>query len=507
MFEDDLFWFVPDMDRDGDHDLYDYLMHDEYMKETTKDPSSYGLNEDDIYDEYDEFDDERTLDLEYGYVESKEENSCEFDEDDLVDYEYIVTEDNFDNITKEYDFKRQILELTSEIEAILSDEDTLLKNKEYLPKVKDRSNLSVSLNNILERRNIAERIKEAFHKQLPVYDSNDLNRSKFITEGKTLASMYLTVDGIYLYAQALKDNFKLPFEIPDEIDCVITQFESLLLKLYEYNSQFAMEVWEWCIDVFVPYFDYNEYKQDLMTEILMDIDMYPDSFIKDVVLYMEKNPQFIKSLIFNCTDELWNIDLLIMSSLKLNCIEVGKNIIRYAFANKNMQSEDRIEIIDNCINECFMQEDADITKLFFEYIFPIVYFQPDIKFKDRLLDWEASFGEISDFEFEDFKKTHFKIDSSSVELSTDKSDLNLDLNLYRFCQVSVNYPRKPYYHYFMGDFDLKPGDMVTVPFGEDNNETTGVVMTIGECYGCSFPCDISCIKTVMKKHADITKPN
>ena len=74
-----------------------------------------------------------------------------------------------------------------------------------------------------------------------------------------------------------------------------------------------------------------------------------------------------------------------------------------------------------------------------------------------------------------------------------------NMRLFKFCKVATDYPEKPFYYYFYGDLDVQVGDKVVVPFGHNNKETDGVVMALGECFGCAFPCRVSEIKTVLRK--------
>ena len=75
----------------------------------------------------------------------------------------------------------------------------------------------------------------------------------------------------------------------------------------------------------------------------------------------------------------------------------------------------------------------------------------------------------------------------------------IDTKTYHFCKVSFEYPYKPYYYYLVGDLSLKIGDCVVVPFGQNNVMKEAVVMSVGECTGCTFPCKIESIKFVKKK--------
>jgi len=55
------------------------------------------------------------------------------------------------------------------------------------------------------------------------------------------------------------------------------------------------------------------------------------------------------------------------------------------------------------------------------------------------------------------------------------------------------------YHTLVSDLELKIGDHVIVPFGNKNDLIDAVVMSVGECAGCIFPCKIESIKYVKEK--------
>lgn len=74
-----------------------------------------------------------------------------------------------------------------------------------------------------------------------------------------------------------------------------------------------------------------------------------------------------------------------------------------------------------------------------------------------------------------------------------------NMTKYRFCKVCIDYPNKPFYYYFPGHLDLEVGDRVIVPFGQTNKAYEGIVMAVGECYGCALPCKVDLIKYVETK--------
>lgn len=75
----------------------------------------------------------------------------------------------------------------------------------------------------------------------------------------------------------------------------------------------------------------------------------------------------------------------------------------------------------------------------------------------------------------------------------------VDTKVYKFGKVSLDYPYKPYYYYLVGDLKLEIGDHVIVPFGNKNDLKDAVVMSVGECVGCTFPCKIESLKYVKEK--------
>ena len=92
-----------------------------------------------------------------------------------------------------------------------------------------------------------------------------------------------------------------------------------------------------------------------------------------------------------------------------------------------------------------------------------------------------------------------EVEKQQAARQKERDETLTDTTLYKFCKVSVNYPERPHYYYLTGELELKVGDHVKVPFGQNNDIADGVVMSVGECYGSSFPCPISKLKKVMKK--------
>ena len=621
--DDDIFGFAPDLDGDGDHDLVDFLILDDILteeenlssdidrdpllddeddwREDAEDGTEYLLDPYD-YDTEDEYL-EALNEAKYGWREDAEDgleyglDPEDYDTEDeyieaLNEAKYGWREDAEDGL--EYGFDPEDFETAEEYEDALeaarrAGEESVtvdfainLENKATTAEavimgtyvastlgngtaVDDHINENTSgktkYSGITIRKNQA---KEKLKDYAQGYTFGvDVPRCKFIVNDKSIAARYLTTDGVYLYAQAVKDHFKLPFEVPDETDSIETYFETLLQDLVEHNVVQAMCIWEWCLDTFMPYIQYEDYKNNLTHSILLDMGNFIDEFPNHIVDYMVKRPAFIEKLILQCTDSLWCIEDFVLIALKAGQVETAKLIMECAFNNTHSKVADKARFIKSCIDECSNWEELDTMEAFQQHVFPIVFTQTDVRIKNKIPNWKKQMSEyIAEIEkssdlyvysrsnawrekykdadespigydseeeylrvienrkyrWRDYCSTRYGINPNDYETRAEydaavRSEIEkqqmirqkekeatlTDTALYRFCKVSVNYPERPHYYYLTGDLELKVGDRVKVPFGLNNDITEAVVMSIGECYGSSFPCPISKLKKVMKK--------
>lgn len=76
-------------------------------------------------------------------------------------------------------------------------------------------------------------------------------------------------------------------------------------------------------------------------------------------------------------------------------------------------------------------------------------------------------------------------------------------NVTAFCKVDIDVnEKKPVFYYSTGGLSLKLGDRVIVPYGADNEEKEGTVVSLGECYNSVFHFDSNRIKVVKRKLDD-----
>lgn len=525
-------------------------------KEDFKRDSRYFLDPDD-YDTKDEYL-EALNDAKYGWRHNAEDGSeYGLDPDDFEtaeEYEDALEKAGSDAVS---DTPRTAFVSASSSAASGEGSDKTVKSEAKRPNYSN-----------IQRRKLTAKIKLENAENGKFYGSDDeLERWRFIAADRSTAARYLTSDGTYLYAQAIKDHFSLPFDIPDEQEKTETLFDTLLRDLVEDNALYAIEIWEWCLDTFMPYIQYSNYKSEITHSVLLNMGCFTDEFPSHIIDHMVKKPSFINKLILQCTDSLWCIGEFVALALKGGHTETAEKIIECAFANPNTDIHDKADFIKSCIDECRDWEELETMELFKEHIFPIVFAESDVRIKNKIPYWQKDMSEYIEYiekncdkyaysrvyawrakyrdaavdptryESEEeylraveerkygwrkYCSNKFGIDPDNFETRAEydmaisaeytkerearereRTSEPINMTLYKFCKVSVNYPDKPYYYYLTGGIALKTGDHVVVPFGPDNTLTDAVVMSAGECYGCAFPCQISKIKTVH----ELSKPD
>lgn len=78
-----------------------------------------------------------------------------------------------------------------------------------------------------------------------------LERCEFILTSDVLAAKYLNKDGLFLFGLAVKDNFdvKIGKISEDSFECYY--MERLLLVLADKNCEKAVNIWLWCLQIFL----------------------------------------------------------------------------------------------------------------------------------------------------------------------------------------------------------------------------------------------------------------
>lgn len=123
---------------------------------------------------------------------------------------------------------------------------------------------------------------------------------QFIIESAdtVLAANYLTNECEFLYSQAIKDHFELTVSLPDEDETRELEFYKIILKIAKRDIPLSFKVWNWCLDEFLPYtrYDMNAAK-DMTDSVIDELYFFPANFMSELVRYMDKNPDFSKTML------------------------------------------------------------------------------------------------------------------------------------------------------------------------------------------------------------------
>ena len=391
--DDDIFDLFPDIDGDGDHDIVDFLILDEIDNEIQREieagesrTASFNLDEDD--------DD---ILLEYG-----------IDRDDYVtreDYLEAVREAKYgwrDDVEdgSEYGLDPEDYETLEDYEEALEDARLFSSQSELLDDdeidTDDSLSISIPLSFSIEvsypGKDQLEEIKESDYPNKRTYDAAyalceiehgepyipsgttkeaEAKRHKFVLSQSCIAARYLTRYDGFIFVQAVKDNFRLPIDVPDEDDEVKNFFPDFFMELAEEDVNLAIDVWAWCIQEFGAYPMYMDNAWTLYNHILSSLDDYPDEFRDCLINRLGSDQKFRNGLLSDCPDAPYCVPELIVRALTTNREKVAQVIFIAAMKNIKAKSKWKEDLLESIISECSNWEELESMEAVQKYILPI----------------------------------------------------------------------------------------------------------------------------------------
>lgn len=471
--DDDFFDIFPDIDADGDHDIADFLILDGINKEIQREVDEGEAEASSVDDGED--------DLEY--VDTEDYESPE-------DYEEATDSDDFDSIS---------IPLSFSIEVSYPGKEQLEKIKEEDYPNKRTYDAAYALCDIEYGEPI---IPPGTTKE------EEAERCRFVLSQSCVAARYLTQNYGFLFVQAVKDNFRLPIDVPDEDDEIKNFFPDFIMELAEEDVGLAVDVWAWCIKEFGAYQNYMDSTWTLYNHVLSSIDDYPDEFTDCLIDRLGSDQDFRRGLLTECPDTPWCIPELIVRALQTDREKIAQAIYIAAMKNPKSKGKWAEETLKSIISNCSNWEEIETIESFKQHILPIAEKIEDKRLQrvlPKLVQRVDEYIRCVEPSREarqgcgEAVKIASEVETQVVEEPRDPEPA--DTKIYRFCKVSLDYPCKPHYYYFCGDISLRVGDRVVVPLGQDNALKEGVVMSVGECMGCSFPCKADSIKYVHHVHS------
>lgn len=589
--DDDFFDIIPDIDGDGDHDMVDFLILDEIDNEMQREIEAgesktvsteiddddddddailpdHGIDRDD-YDTREEYL-EAVREAKYGWRDTVEDGS-----------KYGLDSEDFEAL----EAYEEALE-EAQLSELPDDEDDV---DDEISSNDDSVSISIPLSFSIEvsypGKDQLEEIKETDYPNKRTYDAAyalceiehgdpyipsgttkeaEAKRHRFVLSQSCVAARYLTRYDGFIFVQAIKDNFQLPIEVPDEDDEVKNYFPDFFMELAEEDVNLALDVWVWCIKEFGAYQIYMENTWTLYNSILSSLDDYPEEFTESLIDRLGSDQDFRRGLLSECPDAPYRVPKLIVRALTTNREKIAQAILIAAMKNLKAKSRWKEDILESIISACSNWEELETMESFQQYILPIAEKIEDKRIQrvlpkmakkvedyirsvesreekyrfSRRFAWRAAcidgseYG-ISPLDYETEQEYLSAIEErkyswrkylapsklrfanpldyetaeefhAAVQEAFDKKPRTgaanrqnpSDKTIYQFCKVELEEEPRNTYYYFPGSLSLHIGDRVIVPFGRDNREVYGIVVSVGECYGSALPCAADRVKYV-----------
>ncbi len=531
---------------------------------------SQGAFDDDSTSDFDDnFDDGFDDDLDFSYLDNvgtsqyEWRETCEDGSEYLVFPEDYETEEEYMEALEEaklsFDGASSVpteinipIKLSFSVECPALDKLDAIKESDYpnkrlyeaaCKKVKLETGLMVCANN------------EVKNKELKQCDFI-LNNYKTIT-----AANYLSVEfGEFLYAQAIKDNFKLPneVEIPDEDLEMKTSFDEVFRRIYEIDKELAFKIWKWSLEKFTPYKEYSSYGETFITrEIIDNAYMFDEGFLPDVAEHIIKDVDFGRFLMEHSPQVDSDYGEIFYALLKNNQPDIAKELFSICI-NKKMDGDYLNSFISDIIGECSNYEELETMELFRDYLFPLVetikiaevkrnisswrkeieeyiaeventcekyefsrknawrkkwldeakkynmdimYYDNEEEFLSELAD-EKQLLEEDEIDVEPVASQHSNVNASIPVIDAEEREKILnDKTIYTYCSVVFQETDRPY-HYRTDDDSINIGDKVVVPVGPDNEERIATVTSIEKHMRISVPFPVEKTKQIMRKFGE-----
>ena len=288
----------------------------------------------------------------------------------------------------------------------------------------------------------------------------EMEKRQFILSGGCVAAQYLTVSCGFLYAQAVKENFQLPIELPHEDTEPVTHLDDLFLDLAEEDPALAVRVWAWIVKEFGPYPQHMDDIWMPFNGLLCMTDRFPPEFQEIAVEELCANENFRRGLLEE-SPEFPDVGGYIAYALEQGKEEQAAALLRAALKNPHGKGTKYEELVKSISLHMIEWRQPEPWEAMERVIFPILEGFPDKRTQRLLPQWR-----------EEVTKRIQGLRPRSVPTYADPL-AKTDRTVYTFCGVRFPQWQRVYY-YRTEDESLTVGDKVLVP-GRDGPTPAEVV--------------------------------
>lgn len=291
----------------------------------------------------------------------------------------------------------------------------------------------------------------------------EIQRRRFLVEGGCVAARYLTVHDGFLYAQAVKENFPLPIEVPDEDERPVTSLDDLFLDLAEEDPALAVRVWAWIIREFGPYPQYMDGVWMPFNGLLHITDQFPPAFQELALEELCQNSDFRRSLL-ETSPEFPDAGGYIAYALSHGREDQAATLLQSALKNPHGKGVRYEELVQNIFYRMPEDRDPEPWEALERAVFPILEGLPDKRTQRLLPQWKEEVAQR--IQWRRPRPAPQPPQYADPLAATDKT-------VYTFCGVRFPGWQRVYY-YRTNDETLAVGDQVLVP-GRDGPTPAEVV--------------------------------
>ncbi|MDO4563724.1 MAG: hypothetical protein Q4C12_07830 [Clostridia bacterium] len=392
MSDKESFWDNPfgglfDFDGDGKEDLDEqfiaYMIFEEVTKKNNNDTSSADF---DLLDN----------DLHLNSHTAPDTSWRDYCEDGLeygVDAEDYETEEEYEEALDEAksaeeteaDLRSQAIPLHISVDVPALDKLEAIKEADY--KNKRRYNAAYTLAN-----------------EFLIYGNDEYEKKEkaccnFIIEkaDEILAADYLSHSSGFLFAQAIKDNFKLPISLPDEDEERELGFSKIICKIAKRDIALSFKVWAWCLEQFLPYVSYDKYSASEMSDSVIDeLYNYPKNYRTALVKYMDANPDFCQKIMGAFNGVPSGLPQLITAAIEEQLFRTAQALFKSGLEKANGKWKEINQFTKNTLLNCKNYDELESIEYFKEQMLPLVKAIDIGMVQDEIEDWEKEIAEYID---------------------------------------------------------------------------------------------------------------
>lgn len=291
----------------------------------------------------------------------------------------------------------------------------------------------------------------------------EIQRRRFLVEGGCVAARYLTLHDGFLYAQAVKENFPLPIEVPDEDERPVTALDELFLDLAEEDPALAVRVWAWIIREFGPYPQYMDGVWMPFNGLLHITDQFPPAFQELALEELCQNSDFRRSLL-ETSPEFPDAGGYIAYALSQGREDQAATLLQSALKNPHGKGVRYEELVQSIFYHMPEARDPEPWEALERAVFPILEGLPDKRTQRLLPQWKEEVAQR--IQWRRPRPAPQPPQYADPLAATDKT-------VYTFCGVRFPGWQRVYY-YRTDDETLAVGDQVLVP-GRDGLTEAEVV--------------------------------